>query len=148
MAYGLKFAIKKGPEAVDYGVMPLEGLWWSDDMADFATGNRAAWRWTLMIMQPQWITPELVTQTMAEVASKKAPPALESMRFESLHEGPSAQILHVGPYSAEAPTIEGLHAFIAEQGRQRRGKHHEIYLNDARRTAPEKLKTLIRQPVA
>ena len=147
VAYALKFMIKKGPQAVDYGVLPLEGLWWVEDMRQFSVENKSAWQWTMMIMQPDYVTRELYEAALVQVEAKKKPPALGKMRLESYHEGLSAQIMHSGPYAAEAPTIEKLHQFIADQGYQRRGKHHEIYLGDPRRTAPERLKTVIRQPM-
>ncbi len=141
-----KFAIKKA-QGIDYVVPPLEGLWWTEDMARFCTDDKDSWLWTAMIMQPEWVTPELVADVIAQLQAKKDLPALARLRFEAYAEGPSAQIMHIGPYSDEGPTIERLHAFIAESGHQPRGKHHEIYLSDPRRAQPEKLKTIIRQPV-
>jgi hypothetical protein len=150
VAYTLKFMIKKGQTAIDYGVMPLEGLWWTDDMSRFSTDNKDIWKWTAMIMQPEFVTEELFQEASREVKKKKDPPALPKMRLEDFHEGLSAQIMHIGPYSAEGPTIEKLHKFIGEQHYKFEGttqKHHEIYLGDPRRSAPEKLKTIIRQPI-
>jgi hypothetical protein len=147
VSYGAKFAAKRGSEPVDYRVLPLEGLWWSEDMADFPEGRRDAWSWTMLIAQPPVVTATLLGQAVAEAGRKKDLPALGRLRFERFTEGLCAQIMHVGPYSAEGPTIQKLHAFIAEQGYALRGKHHEIYLGDPRRTAPERLRTVIRQPV-
>ncbi|MEE9306066.1 MAG: GyrI-like domain-containing protein [Spirochaetia bacterium] len=147
-SYTLKFMIKKGPLAIDYGVLPLEGIWWADDMASFTAGDKSSWKWTLMIMQPEYVTPELFEQALEQVGKKKELPALDQLRFESFHEGLSAQVLHVGPFSEEGPTIERLHRFIHDNGYSRSGKHREIYLSDLRRAAPEKLKTIIRQPIA
>jgi hypothetical protein len=147
-SYTLKFMIKKGPLAIDYGVLPLEGIWWADDMASFSTGDKASWKWTLMIMQPEYVTPDLFEDALDQVGKKKALPALNQLRFESFHEGLCAQVLYVGPYSEEGPTIERLHRFIHESGYSRNGKHREIYLSDSRRAAPEKLRTIIRQPIA
>jgi hypothetical protein len=147
VAYALKFMVKKGPQAVDYGVLPLEGLWWVEDMRLFSVEDKGAWQWTMMIMQPDYVDAELYTAALAQVEAKKKPPALGRMRFETYDEGLSAQIMHIGPYADEEPTIEKLHQFIADEGYQRRGKHHEIYLGDPRRTAPERLKTVIRQPM-
>jgi len=147
LAYALKFAVKKGPLAIDYSVMPLEGLWWAEDMSSFVTGDRSAWLWTMMIMQPDFITADLVEATAAVVQAKKAPIALSSVRFESFDEGEAAQILHVGPFSEEGPTIERVHEFIEATGHRRRGKHHEIYLSDIRKAHPSKWKTIIRQPL-
>jgi len=146
VSYALKFMTKKGKE-VDYVVMPLEGLWWTEDMTEFTMENKDAWKWTSMIMQPHYVTEELVQKALEQVEEKKNLPALSKMRFESLQEGLSAQIMHIGPYSVEAPTIERLHNFIREKGYELRGKHHEIYLSDPRRSKPESLKTIIRQPI-
>jgi hypothetical protein len=146
LSYALKFAIKRagGP---DYTVAPLEGLWWTEDMASFSVEAKSDWDWTMMILQPAEATPELVEQTIGEVARSKLPAAAE-VRLQRIVEGTSAQLLHLGPYAEEGPTIARLHAFIHEQGYQKRGKHHEIYLGDPRRTAPQRLKTIIRQPVS
>ena len=146
VSYSIKFMIKKGPSAMDYGVMPLEGLWWADDMAAFASKDKSNWKWTAMIMQPALVSAALVESAVAEVQNRKNPVALFKMRFEALAEGQCAQILHVGPFSEEGPTIEKLHAFIDGSG-QRSGKHHEIYLSDIRRAEPAKWKTIIRQPM-
>lgn len=145
-SYALKFALKRSARPTDYAVMPLEGLWWSGDMTDFSAGHRDAWRWTLMIMQPPQITPSQVASTIAELRHKKPLRALDLLRFESFEEGLSAQVMHLGPFALERATIETLHAFIAAQGGTPTGKHHEIYLSDMRRTAPAKLKTILRQP--
>lgn len=148
LAYTLKFMCKK-ELAEDYAVMPLEGLWWSDDMADFLTGNKSNWQWTAMIMQPAIITQEMFDRAVQQVADKKAPTALGKVRLETYHEGRAAQVMYVGPYAAEGPTIQQLHAFIGEQGGRLTATnkhHHEIYLGDPRRTDPAKLKTIIRQP--
>lgn len=147
VAYTLKFMRKKGADGIDYGVMPLEGLWWSEEMATFSVERKSDWLWTLLIMQPDFITAAQVEAAKVEAAKKKDLPALSQLRFEAYHEGLSAQIMHLGPFAAEGPTIATLHTFISNQGYQLRGKHHEIYLNDLRRTAPEKLKTVIRQPI-
>lgn len=148
VAYAIKFAIKKGDLAIDYGVMPLEGLWWADDMASFlAGGDRTAWQWTMMIMQPGFVTAGLVESIAADVAKKKDLPALPLMRFEPFAEGRAAQVMHVGPFSEEGPAIERIHEFIAASGRERFGKHHEIYLTDIRRADPAKWKTVLRQPM-
>lgn len=148
LAYTLKFMVKKGDPAIDYGVMPLEALWWADDPSAFITGDKDVWKWTLMIMQPAFITAEMVATARHEVERKKNPVSLPLVRFETFQEGTSAQILHVGPFSEEGPTIEKLHLFIADKGGQRVGKHHEIYMSDLRRTAPEKWKTIVRQPMS
>ncbi|MBL8057206.1 MAG: GyrI-like domain-containing protein [Anaerolineales bacterium] len=144
VAYALKFAVKR-QTALDYGVLPLEGLWWVDDLRDL--DDRAKWQWTMMIRQPAPVTAALVRAAVAATAAKRALSALPGLRFEKYAEGRAAQVLHRGPYSAEQPTIAALHAFIHAGGHQPRGRHHEIYLSDARRTAPAKLKTILRQPV-
>jgi len=147
VSYTLKFMIKKGKEAIDYVVPPLEGLWWADDIAAFTRGEKDKWKWTVMIMQPEYVTKDLFEKAVSQVREKKDPPALSKTRIESYHERLSAQVLHIGLYSGEGPTIERLHAFIEEKGYKLKGKHHEIYLSDPRRSAPEKIKTIIRQPI-
>jgi hypothetical protein len=145
-AYTLKFKIKK-EMAVDYPVMESEGLWWMDDMREFSVAHKDEWKWTMMIMQPEIVTPELFLQAVAEAAKKKDMPALSRLRLETCCEGMAAQIMYFGPYADEGPTIARLHQFIEESGYVRYGKHHEIYLGNPRRSAPEKLRTTIRQPM-
>jgi hypothetical protein len=145
VSYALKMAIKK-EEGIDYAVMPLEGLWWSENLSKFSLDTKEDWLWTMMIMQPEYVTQDWITRIIPEVTKKKNLPAIAKLRFESYHEGPSVQIMHTGPYEDEAPTIAEMHAFIAENNWKPSGKHHEIYFNDPNRTAPERLKTLLRQP--
>ncbi|HSV48684.1 MAG TPA: GyrI-like domain-containing protein [Candidatus Acidoferrales bacterium] len=145
VAYALKFNIKKA-QGIDYGVMPLEGLWWADDMTKFLE-DKNKWRWDMMIMQPKYVTKELFKEAVEQVREKKAPAALDKVRFECYHEGKAAQIMHVGPFSAEGPNVEKIHAAIKAAGHELSGKHHEIYLSDARKAAPEKWKTILRQPM-
>ena len=145
-SYTAKFMIKKGPTAVDYAVMPLEGLWWADDMSVYATGDRAAWRWTMMIMQPAVATDEVLYRAIAQAKADKGLPGLDRLRLETFDEGVCAQLMHVGPFTEEGPTLERLHAYVEANGRLR-GKHHEIYLSDVRRAAPDKWKTILRQPM-
>lgn len=147
VSYALKFRVKKGPAGVDYGVMPLEGLWWADDPQRFATNDRTAWRWTMMVMQTGLVTPALVAETLEEVRRKKRLPALDAMRYQSFEEGDCVQVLHVGPFTTEAATIEALHTFVAEAGAELRGVHHEIYLSDIEKTEPSRWKTILRQPI-
>jgi len=149
VAYKLKFMSKRQVEK-DYVVPPLEGLWWAEDMETFtANRDKSAWDWTMMIMQPEWIAPEMFAQAVAEVQKKKDLPALSKVWLEHYAEGLAVQILHIGSYDAEAPTLERLHQeFIPQNGYVEAGKHHEIYLSDPRKVAPEKLKTVLRQPVA
>ena len=146
VSFTLKFTLKRGPQKIDYSVMPLEGLWWADDQRSFASGDKSKWFWTAMILQPDFITRRQVESAIDAVQRKKPNEMLAHLRFEPFAEGRVAQLLHVGPYSAEAPNIERLHAFIAAQGGKLCGKHHEIYLSDPRRVARDKLKTIIRQP--
>lgn len=148
VSYTLKFMIRKGEMDIDYGVLPLEALWWSEDMSAFTAGNRDAWKWTTMIMQPEFISEKMIQEALAEVERKKKPVAMPSVRFETFREGKAAQIMHIGPFSEEGPTIEKVHLFIEENGSRRVGKHHEIYLSDIRRAAAEKWKTIIRQPMS
>jgi hypothetical protein len=147
VSYTAKFAVKKagGPT---FRVSPLEGLWWADDMSTFATGDKSEWDWTMMIRQPDVVSDELVARLADEVAERKSIPAAREVRLVRFEEGGAAQVLHVGPYSAEGPTIARLHEFIRQQGFTLEGKHHEIYLGDPRRAAPEKLRTIVRQPYA
>ena len=145
-SYTLKFMVKKS-DNVDYGVLPLEGLWWADNMTHFVTGNKDEWKWTAMIMQPEFITKERVDKAIEDVKTKKDLTALPKLKFSSFNEGLSAQTMYVGPYANEGPTIMEIHKFIKEKGYELRGKHHEIYLSDPRRSKPEKLKTIIRQPI-
>ena len=145
MAYTIKFALK--PQGIEYVVPPSEGLWWMEDMSEFSVETKDRWQWTLMIMQPDEVTQEIVAAAQGELARKKDPPALSKLRYERYHEGLSVQIMYLGAYADEDPTIARMHEFIRENGYDFNGKHHEIYLGDPRRTAPEKLKTVIRQPV-
>jgi hypothetical protein len=148
VAYAIKFMVKKDAMGIDYGVMPLEGLWWANDMSKFSTENKDDWLWTMMISQPAFITQTIVDTAIFEVTRKKNPAAISRLSFEACTEGSCAQIMHIGPFSEEAPTIEKLHQFIEASGRQRCGKHHEIYLSDIRKAAPAKWKTIIRQPMS
>jgi hypothetical protein len=146
VAYTTKFMLKKGAQALDYAVMPLEGLWWSDDMSAFVANDRSKWKWTMMIMQPLFVTNESLSAAIENVRKKRSLPALERLRISEFTEGRCAQVLHVGPFTEEGPTIERLHAFI-ESRANKAGKHHEIYLTDIRRAEPSKWKTIIRQPM-
>jgi hypothetical protein len=146
VAYGLRFHLKR--EGTDFKVMPLEGRWATEAAGD-VWASRDRWQWTMMIAEPDAVTAALV-ESIRESASKRRPnPSLPRVRLERFAEGKSAQVLHVGPYGeAERPSVEALHRFIAESGLVERGRHHEIYLNDPRRTDPERLRTILRHPVA
>ncbi|HEY9011618.1 MAG TPA: GyrI-like domain-containing protein [Devosia sp.] len=145
LSYTLKFQSKAGGQ--DYVVPPLEALWWADDMADFVNRRKDRWYWTQMIMVPEFVSPSLFDAARQKVETKLGvPPA--SLRWERFHEGLAVQILHIGPYDAEAPTIRRMHEeFMPAHDLAPSGRHHEIYLSDPRRVAASKLKTIIRQPV-
>lgn len=142
-----KIDLKKGSLALDYGIMPLEGLWWADDMSNFSIEDKSNWKWTLMIMQPDFVKKEMIDIAISSVRKKKNPPAISKVRFEALSEEKCAQILHIGPFSEEGPTIEKVHQFIERRGSKRIDKHHEIYLSNIRKADPAKWKTIIRQPM-
>ncbi|MCC9174213.1 GyrI-like domain-containing protein [Arthrobacter sp. zg-Y179] len=147
VAYSLKFASKDELEA-DFTVGPLEGLWRAEDPEAFVRRDKSAWEWTMLIAQPEWITPEMVDAAVASVEAKKKLPGLEQVRLQTLTEGLAAQILFVGPYDAEGPVLSRLHdSWMPERHLTFNGDHHEVYLSDPRRAAPEKLRTVLRQPV-
>ncbi len=146
VSYTAKFMVKKGPEQIDYSVMPLEGLWWADDLSAFVNGQRSSWKWTMMIMQPDVVADDVIAAAIDSVRTKKRLPDLDKLRLETFAEGHCAQVMHVGPFTEEGPTIERLHAYIRSKG-SLTGKHHEIYLTDIRRADPKKWKTIIRQPM-
>jgi len=148
VAFRVKFMSKK-ELGRDYVVPPLEGLWWAEDMETFTTGrDKSAWDWTMVIMQPEWIAQEMVDEAVRQTGKKGLLPALGKMRLENTHEGLSVQIMHIGSYDDEGPTLARLHnEWIPENGYVENGKHHEIYISDPRRVAPERLKTILRQPI-
>lgn len=148
VAYALKFLSRNRLER-DYTVMPLEALWWADDMESFTTvRDKSRWDWTVMNMIPDWITAEHFDEARESVARKRTAPVLEKLRLERLDEGQSVQTLHIGPYDDEAPVLDELHhRFIPDNALRMTGKHHEIYLSDPRRAAPDRLRTILRQPV-
>lgn len=147
LSYKLKFFSKR-ELGRDYTVMPLEALWWAEDMRSFTSGrDKSQWEWTAMILVPDWLTAEHV-DAAREAAVGGAASMLDQVRLETLAEGLCVQTLHVGSYDDEGPLLREMHeGFIPDHGLRMAGKHHEIYLSDARRTAPEKLKTILRQPV-
>ncbi|MDO5503028.1 MAG: GyrI-like domain-containing protein [Actinomycetia bacterium] len=147
VAYALKFASKARGQ--DYVVPPLEALWWADDMRTFTSArDKSSWQWTAMLLVPEWVTDEAVAETITTVGETKQPPSIELLRLESLTEGLCVQTLHIGPYDDEGPVLAELHdRFLPDEGLELTGRHHEIYLSDPRRAAPEKLRTILRQPV-
>jgi hypothetical protein len=146
VSYGIKFRSKLELKQ-DYVVPPLEGLWWAEDYTAYTSDRRDEWLWTMMIRVPDWINQTIFDACVAKAAIKLGnPPA--TLRLETLHEGQCAQIMHIGPYKDEGPTIAKIHyQFIPDHGLIENGNHHEIYLGDPRKTAPEKLRTVLRQPV-
>jgi hypothetical protein len=147
VAYKMKFISKKTMEK-DYVVPPLEGLWWAEDMSTFLTREKSEWDWTMMIMTPEWISVEIFDEAVEQVRQAKDPASLDQVRLERYHEGLSVQIMHIGSYDDEGPVLAQMHSdFIPNNGFVENGKHHEIYLSDPRRVLPEKLKTVLRQPV-
>ena len=149
VAFRTKFLSKT--KGKDYVVPPLEGLWWADDMTDFTEGKRDKWKWTMMIMQPDWITQDMINKAKAIIKEKKPElfSLLPNVRLEKYKEGKVAQIMHIGPYSEEGPTVQKVHDFIQKEGGKFDGhnnKHHEIYLSDPRKANPATMKTVIRQP--
>jgi hypothetical protein len=147
VSYGVRGLVKQAG-GMPWTVMPLEGLWWAADLSVFTAGNRGDWLWTMMIAQPEVVTIDLVEQAVSAAVAKGRAPSADRLRFELLDEGDAVQVMHHGPYTDEGPTIAALHAFIADHGWERVGKHHEVYLNDPRRVAPAAMRTILRQPVA
>ena len=149
VVYALKFASRRELDR-DYVVPPLEGLWWADEMDAFTTArDKSRWDWTMLILIPDWIQGALVDDSIAAVRAKKAPARLDDLRVLPLSEGLCMQTLHIGTFDDEAPLLERMHdEIIPEQGLRMAGLHHEVYLSDARRVAPEKRRTILRQPVA
>lgn len=145
IAYGIRAAVKAATGDA-YTVMPLEGLWWVPDMAEFDPTDKSSWFWTAMICLPDAVTEEMAADVIPTVTAKGGLAAGRKARVEHFTEGVAAQVLHIGPYADEAPTISDLHRFIEDNGFQLSGKHHEIYLSDARRVEQAKLRTIIRQP--
>lgn len=148
VAYATKFASRRDLGR-DYVVPPLEALWWAQDMEVFTSRrDKSAWDWTAMLLVPDWVEPEMVDEAVAKVAAKDRPVALPRLRLEALDEGTAVQTLHVGSYDDEAGVLADLHhRFIPEHGLRMTGRHHEIYLSDARRVEPARLRTILRQPV-
>lgn len=149
LIYTLKFSVKRSSPPREIPVLPLQALWWMAGGRKFSTrAPRSAWRWRAMLAVPGFITAAMVDKARKQAFDRKPLPALKKLKVERWKEGLCAQVLHLGPYAAEMPTIDRLHAFIKERGYRPKGRHHEIYLSDPGRTAPRKLKTILRQPVA
>jgi hypothetical protein len=149
IAYALKFA-SKNLLSRDYAVPPLEGLWYAEDMAAFTTArDKSKWKWTLLLLTPEWVSPDMMREAVDAVAGKKAPPArLLDARLASLDEGLCVQTLHVGHFDQEGGVLDRMHhEAIPERGLTLSGAHHEIYLSDFRRVPPERQRTILRQPV-
>jgi hypothetical protein len=145
LSYTLKFMVRE-EYVIDYGVMPLEGLWWMENDQVFDVNKRDAWKWTIMIMQPEYIDAKILQEGIQKVRKKKPSECLNKIRFSEYNEGIAMQLMHIGPFTEEGPNIERIHTAIEKSGGIRTGKHHEIYLSDFRKTAPDKLKTILRQP--
>lgn len=152
IAYKTKFLAKAKDQ--DYVVPPLQALWWAENMDDFINGNKQNWQWTLMLMQPDWVNVDMIEQARAMAAAKNPPKLLDQVRIETYDEGLVAQYMHIGAYDDEGPVLKVMHEdYISQQGYKmpeltaKITKHHEIYLSDPRRVAPEKLKTILRQPI-
>jgi hypothetical protein len=148
--YGVSYAMNFAAKAAlgtDYVVPPLEGLWWAHDPKSFITREKGKWRWTMMIMVPDFVTRDIFENAVAKTGGKLGQP-LQSLRLESYDEGPSLQTLHVGSYDEEGPVLARLHGEVMpSKGMAFNGPHHEIYLSDPRKTQSAKLKTILRQPV-
>lgn len=147
LTYTLKMGRKKAGIGPDYTIGPLEGLWWMEDDGEFDMAKPDKWRWTMMIFQPEFITQAEFDEAVLALKKKKDNPSIDKLRFEEFVEGRSVQIMHIGPYAEEAPNIKKMADYAVENGLKQHGRHHEIYFGDPRRSAPEKLKTLLRHPV-
>ncbi len=146
VAYKLKFSSKQAGR--DYVVPPLEGLWWAERMDSFTSArDKSQWDWTMMLMVPDWLGPEDVAKALGAAQNSADLPAGDKIRLGNLSEGRCLQVLHIGSYDDEAPVLARMHQYIKDQGLDLTGKHHEIYLSDPRRVQPEKLRTILRQPV-
>jgi hypothetical protein len=148
VAYTIKFSLKNAGIGPEYTVAPLDGLWWCEGMMGFDAENRSLWQWTLMIPQPSHIERAMMDSAVSQLIAKGKAGLWKGIRLEAFDEGLCVQTLHIGPYWDEGPRIAAMHTFVHDEGYELRGKHHEIYLSDPRRTSPEKLKTILRHPVS
>ena len=146
-AYTIKFSVKKAGSGPEYSIPPMSGLWWCKGMEGFDPENRDLWLWTLMLAQPPQLDIQMLTSAIGRLKEKGKKGFWCEIRLETFSEGLCVQTLHIGPYRDEGPRIAAMHKFIDDQGYALRGKHHEIYMSDPRRTSPEKLKTILRHPV-
>lgn len=147
VAYRLKLTSKTVLDR-DYGVMPLEALWWADEMDTFTSArDKSRWHWRLLNLVPAWLTAVHVAAALDAVARAGHAPSIADLRLEPLDEGLVVQTLHVGPYDDEGPVLAAMHEYVASEGYALTGRHHEVYLGDPRRTAPDRLRTILRQPV-
>ena len=148
VSYPVVMTLKRAGR-LDLKVRPLEGLWWADDLSVFqpASEDRPSWRWTMMIRQPDHVSGDVYDAAVAKMAGKLGRAVAARVRVERFDEGLCAQLMHRGPYADEGPDIARLHDFAASQGLRLRGHHHEIYLSDPRKSAPEKMRTVLRHPV-
>lgn len=150
VVYTIKFWDKKHSAPAGYAkftMAPLEGIWWMEGTGGFDMARPDDWRWTVMLRLPEFVTPAYFKQVVDELIEKKQSDVYKKARLEYMQEGECVQLMHIGPYDQEQPNIEKMHAFAKEQGYELRGRHHELYFGDPRRTSPEKLKTILRQPV-
>ncbi|WP_116046536.1 GyrI-like domain-containing protein [Amycolatopsis palatopharyngis] len=147
VAYSIKFTSKRA-EGADFVVGPLEGLWWAENPEVFITREKDSWNWTMLISQPHWVSTNMIEEAKVAAQQKKKLPALADVRRFVLSEGCCAQVLHVGSYDDEGPVLAELHnEYLDANGLEPVGLHHEVYLSDPRRTAPDRLRTVLRQPV-
>lgn len=150
IVYTIKFWSKKYQPPVGYDkftMAPIEGLWWTKSGKDFDLNNPDDWQWTVMFRLPDFVTPDYFSEVVEEIKARKKSNIYNKARLERFGEGEAVQLMHIGPYDQEGPNILKLHAFAKDQGYELVGKHHELYFGDPRRTSPEKLRTILRQPV-
>lgn len=145
LAYGIKNIYKR--QEMDFGVPKLEGLWWVNSEKNALEVPRSEWHWKLLIRMPDFVAAKSFEQAKKDVIKKKGIEKIDEILFEKIAEGKCVQIMHIGPYSTEPETINQMKGFMNENGLVENGLHHEIYLSDPRKTTPDKMKTILRQPV-
>ena len=146
-AYTIKFTRKKSEKGNDFSIGALEGLWWNEGNKPFGVGKKEDWLWTVMIWLPDDVSQAEFKQAVETLKVKKPNPSLETIRLARFDEGKVVQIMHIGPYGEEQPSVDKMEAYARAEGYSQSGKHHEIYFGDPRRTAPDKLRTILRHPV-